>query len=174
MEKLNAITSQDAATGCKLQPDAALAALAEKYQSRLGCPVAAAVGGEFAEQPFQNGFMIWTGIYGEIYTMVGEKTGYWDMWDKKTVDSYGSSDTGSCTVRVPEGFYQPVRGFGAVWCANPALQKEIGYGLSPEYAVSNNLIQKFENGVMLRDSKGRVFVLFDSGMTFVREDPAKE
>ncbi len=174
VEKLNAITSQDAAIGCKVKADASLASLAEKYQARLGCPISAAVGGEFAEQPFQNGFMVWTGIYEEIYAMAGDKTGTWDWWDKKTVDSFGPSDTGSCIVRVPEGFYQPVRGFGAVWCAIPELQKEIGYGLSPEYGVSNNLIQKFETGVMLRDSKGRVFVLFSGSMSFVREDPAKE
>lgn len=169
VEKLNAITSQDAVIGCKIQPDASLATLAEKYQSRLGCPVAAAVGGEFAEQPFQNGFMIWTGIYQEIYAMVGDTTGYWAWFDKETTDSYGPSDEGSCTVRVPSGLVQPVRGFGAVWCANPELAKDIGFGTKAEYGVGNNLIQKFEDGVMIRDSLGQVYALFNNGMSYVRE-----
>jgi hypothetical protein len=102
--------------------------------------------------------------------MVGQSTGYWDWFDPETIDSYGPSDDGSCTVRVPSGVVQPVRGFGAVWCANPELAKDIGFGMKPEYGVGNNLIQKFESGVMIRNSLGQVYVLFNSGMTYVRED----
>lgn len=155
---------------CKINVGAELTGVYNTYQRRLGCPIADAVGGEFAEQPFENGFMIWSGIYGEIYAYVGNSKGEWLWFDQKTIDSFGPSDSGSCSVRVPSNRYQPVRGFGAVWCASPGLADAIGFGLKPEYGVSGDLIQKFENGVIIHDSQRRYWVSFADDATYVREE----
>ena len=169
VEKLFELSSQQASAGCKINTGSDLAKIWGKYESQLGCPVGEVVGGEFAEQPFEKGFMIWSGIYGEIYAMVGEDKGTWSWYDQKTIDSFGPSDSGSCTVRVPSGVVQPVRGFGAVWCGDPDLAKDIGFGLIPEYGVSTNLIQKFQNGVIIRDSQKRFWILFADKVVYVRE-----
>ncbi len=169
VEMLQAL-SQEVTAGCKINPGAELKRAWNKYETRLGCPTGEMVGGEFAEQSFENGYMTWSGIYQEIYAIVGDTSGRWRWFDQKTTDSYGPSDTGSCSANPPAGLYQPVRGFGAVWCANPDLRRDIGYARNQEYGISTNLIQKFENGVIIRDSQKRVFVLFAADSTFARED----
>lgn len=177
VEKLIAISTQQASltvqqtaeVSCKVPTGADLQPYYVKYQRRLGCPIGETVGGEFAEQIFENGFMVWTGIYAEIYAMVGSQTGAWSWYDKKTIDSFGPSDSGSCSVRVPEGLFQPVRGFGAVWCGDREMASTIGFGLTPEYGVSSNLIQKYETGVIIRDSQKRYWVLFSNSATYALE-----
>jgi hypothetical protein len=171
VQKLLELTTQDAAvSGCRINTGEDLKAVWSDFQSQLGCPVGEVVGGEFAEQPFENGFMIWSGIYSEIYAMAGDDKGEWAFFDQEAIDAGKPSDTGSCTVRVPNDLVQPIRGFGAVWCANPDLADALGFGLIPEYGVSTNRIQKFQNGVIIRDSQERYWVLFADDAVYVRQN----
>ena len=153
---------------CKIKVDDAFAAVWREYGSRLGCPTTEALGGYFAEEPFENGYMFWSQILDEFFVVVGDSKGEWYHFNKEEVDSFIASGDADCKAEPPNGLVQPVSGFGAIWCSQDELRNEIGFGTKPEFGVGENLIQEFENGIILRDSKGQFYVLFSNG-TYVRE-----
>ncbi len=148
---------------CKLKPEGAFAGVWQSYQNRLGCPQTKDPrGGYFAEQPFENGYMFWYSIFDMIFVTIAEseRNGWWEVFTKEQTDAYYPSDTGSCTLPVPEGVIQPIRGFGAVWCGRDDIRAEIGFATAKEFGTVDALIQEFENGIIFQDSRKRIFVLF--------------
>jgi len=141
------------------------------YGARLGCPVQQPIGGQFAEQPFENGYMIWSAIPDPdlFFAIVGGDKGKWFVADQKEVDSYNPRDGVSCELDTspPNGLYQPIRGFGALWCGREEIRDQVGWGTMPEFAVIDDALQRFENGFLLRDSRGFIHVLFNNG-SYVR------
>jgi hypothetical protein len=141
------------------------------YGARLGCPVQQPIGGQFAEQPFENGYMIWSAIPDPdlFFAIVGGDKGKWFVADQKEVDSYNPRDGVSCELDTspPNGLYQPIRGFGALWCGREDIRDQVGWGTMPEFAVIDDALQRFENGFLLRDSRGFIHVLFNNG-SYVR------
>jgi hypothetical protein len=81
----------------------------------------------------------------------------------------------SCQASPPPGFYQPKRGFGAVWCLLDAERGPAGWALAEEQGFGpghgDPLVQDFEGGFIFRDSdgttRGLVYLFFDDN-TFVR------
>jgi len=128
----------------------------------LGCPrQAEPVGGFFAEQPFQDGFMFWSQILDIFIVFLGdEDAGKWQLIEKDEIKSV--SNEPACRPLNPPSspdLVQPIRGFGGIWCDFPEIQEEVGWGIVQEYGVDSNLIQQFENGMILRASNGNTFVL---------------
>lgn len=137
-------------------------ALWTDFQKELGCPVQPKpVGGWFAEQPFENGFMFWSQILDVFVVVIGDKEGTWHLIKKEelknvTPDVACQPDTKPASPDL----VQPISGFGAIWCERKDIQRAIGWGLTKEYGVENNLLQQFERGSLLRASDGGVYVLF--------------
>jgi hypothetical protein len=61
-------------------------------------------------------------------------------------------------LQPPEPLTQPIRGFGAVWRANPAVREALGWAVTGEQPY-NGLWQVFEGGVMLSGSDGAIYAL---------------
>jgi len=142
-----------------------------EIKKRLICPnQTLPSGGYFAEQPFQRGYMVWSQIFDLFIAAIGpEEEGTWQSFTKKEVDSFGGNPVGvSCEVQVPEGLVRPIRGFGIIWCANPNIQKTIGFGTTPEFGVDGNAIQLFEGGIILRNHKNEMYVFFSDNDTYMR------
>ena len=108
-----------------------------------------------------------------VFLTIGEDQGAW-MLVEEHWDENGSPE--SCTVQVPDGKFQPIRGFGWIWCNDESIRKELGWALDVERAFPGgvDLVQGFDNGIVFRDSdgmsKGIAYVMFgnDQG-TYVRE-----
>ncbi len=139
--------------------------------SRLGYPVSVELKERnYAKQFFERGLMIWwdnpeTPDY--IWVLDSPAPGfvsgstsnlYPDTW----VDE---GDLYSCEAARNGG---PVRGFGKVWCKNPALQNRLGFPSEPEVGSGGNppyaVVQFFQGGVMFYNpANGQVYVLFEQG-----------
>ncbi|MCB0154013.1 MAG: hypothetical protein KDF65_04385, partial [Anaerolineae bacterium] len=155
---------------CQIEAQGPFSNIATRFQERLGCPnQAEPTTGFFAEQPFQNGAMYWSSILELFFVLLGDlQEGQWRVFTKAEVDTFNPNPDGvACEATVPEGLVQPIRGFGAIWCAQAEFQRAIGFATQDEFGVSNNLLQIFENGYILRDNQTRTFVLFDNG-TYLR------
>ena len=88
---------------------------------------------QVAEQVFENGRMMWVQPVNQIWVMTIEDEGrgqwvvYPDTFDE-TVDIESDPN-----LEVPEGRFEPTRGFGKLWRENPDIQELLGWGLTPEF-----------------------------------------
>jgi hypothetical protein len=142
----------------------------EQHKNQLGCPIQAQpTGGLFVEQSFEQGFMVWTEEFDVFLVAIGnESFGEWQLVTKADFNPNGAGCEPSIPKSSPQ-LVQPVRGFGGVWCESSELQREMGFGLQPEYGVREPaLIQQFDNGYIYRDSKNWVFALFLNTGTYLR------
>jgi hypothetical protein len=98
------------------------------------CPDGPAVTTDAAEQYFENGRMIWLGTEQHIYVLLngGEVYAYLDTWIA------GQPDV-AVTIEPPAGRYQPVRGFGKVWSADPYIRSRLGWAMAPEQGYQAQL-----------------------------------
>lgn len=154
---------------CRVMPHEAFLPLWEKHRDRLGCPQAETINGFFAEQPFERGFMLWSETLDEFFVAIGnEYTGVWERLNRADFNP----EAAGCEPSIPKTapiLVQPVRGFGAIWCSRLDIQQRIGYARAPEHGVNNNLIQRFEGGFMIRDSRDTIYILFtDADRTYIR------
>ena len=83
-----------------------------------------------AQQPFQNGFMIWLEYNQTIYI-------FYDLGDPPTYATYPNTfeegdperDPG---ITPPSGLLQPIRGFGKVWREQPEVRSRLGWATASE------------------------------------------
>jgi hypothetical protein len=163
--------SDESGTSCPIQVQGEFERYWDNYRDRLGCPLQAeSNGGAFAEQPFEHGFMFWSQILDifivTIHDEHREDQGDWRVI--KPSDIGGSipldSSTTPCRLDMPppeEGRqYSPIRGFGAVWCRYEDIRHDIGYGTQPEYGVSEDRIQRFTQGYILKANSGAIYVMY--------------
>ncbi len=151
---------------CRFDPEGEFSRLwASQYKNQLGCPLQIQpTGGFFAEQPFENGFMFWSQELDEFVALIGSSDkGEWRLIEQEEIKAV--SDGVSCEPTYQplsqDAVVQPIRGFGAVWCQFPDIQRAIGWGTAKEYGVEDSdRLQKFEKGIILRASDGSTFVLF--------------
>lgn len=93
------------------------------------CPFEAEVGWA-AQQPFQNGFMVWLEPSQLIYVFF---TNYGGQSYRSYADTFKEGDPESDPSLIPPaGFLQPVRGFGKVWRENPEVRDNLGWATAPE------------------------------------------
>ena len=121
--------------------------------TRLGRPREEADTTQAAFQAFEHGLMIWRGDTKQIYALHddGSLAYYNDTWDE-------SQPVDDSAQVPPDGFFQPVRGFGKLWRTEVRLASKLGWALAPEQGY-DMLIQWFEGGTMLLGPQGEVYVL---------------
>jgi serine/threonine-protein kinase len=160
---------------CAFGAQGAFAGLWQTYRGRLGCPYQERPQAiQDAEQPFQNGHMLWRMDNPMIYVIYeqGARAGTYQAFP----DRWREGDPEfSCPASPPGGLEHPKRGFGLVWCQLGGAGAPIGWGLQEERGFSagngDPQVQDFEGGTIFRDSegtaRGMAYVLFADG-TFVR------
>lgn len=161
---------------CPNEPQGEFRNLWERHKDRLGCPhQAKPIGGFYAEQPFQNGHTFWSKI-GQLYLIIiGDETGTWRLLSENESPWKDGMPQESCEVEVPPGLFQPVRGFGGIWCAAADIREQIGWGTDYERGFEDgiDLIQGFDGGIMFRDSdgfsRGLAYVLFNDDGSFIKD-----
>ncbi|MGD9147346.1 MAG: hypothetical protein PVI80_17390 [Anaerolineae bacterium] len=148
----------------------------QAYRAQLGCPLYQVPKPiQDAEQPFENGHMFWREDNDDIYVVyeAGSLAGTYQTFP----DAWSEGDPEyACAATPPAGRFQPIRGFGVVWCNLGGPNVAIGWGLEEEAGFwpgsGDPLVQDFQRGIILRDSdgttQGLAYVLFSSDGTFVR------
>lgn len=146
-----------------------------RYQTQLGCPLQGEpLTGNFVEQPFEGGHMFWFAQIDLAFVTVGGDQGEWALYQEHWAEG-GPPE--SCTVEAPPGGrFQPLRGFGWIWCNDQPIRDRLGWAVDIERGFDPGIdfIQGFENGIIFRDSdgktNGKAYVMFgrDHG-SFVRE-----
>ena len=88
--------------------------------------------------------MFWREDNKLVYVMYGDGTwqSFEDTWEEGDPE-YSCPDGRTQAVTPPT----PKRGFGKVWCAQPAVRNRLGNATSDEIG-NNRWVQDFENGVM--------------------------
>ena len=128
--------------------------------TRLGCPTENDRTVNFASQKTESGTLFWREDDKRIVIMFNDKT--WlqfnDTWTNTLPEDVCS------TVTVAPGLLKPKRGFGKVWCDQPAVRAKLGAAIENEIGVYATLTQKFERGqVFVGTDKTRVYVLYSDG-----------
>jgi hypothetical protein len=164
-------------TNCPFEPRGKLEDLwnVASYKSRLGCPVQEQpLGGPFAEQYFEHGFMLWSEQAGHLYlAIVDDQTfrkGTWYTSRSEPV-TWPYIRGLNCTPTPPApGLQVPVSGFGGLWCNREDIRKALGFATAKEYSADRNLLQEFDGGYILLDSRGNRYILFADDGSYVVED----
>lgn len=127
-------------------------------RSRLGCPRSEAISILIVTQSFERGVMFWRDTR-EIYALALQARGAAANTVWKFPDGWTEGQPErDASLQPPPPLLQPIRGFGAVWRANPAVREALGWALAEEQPY-NGLWQVFEGGVMLVGSDGAVYAL---------------
>jgi hypothetical protein len=127
-------------------------------RARLGCPRAEPISVTIVTQTFERGVMFWRDTR-EIYALALQARGaaantVWKFPDGWT-EGQPERDP---SLQPPEPLMQPIRGFGAVWRANPAVREALGWAVTGEQPY-NGLWQVFEGGVMLSGGDSAIYAL---------------
>ena len=136
-----------------------------------GCPGQPATLSPATEQSFERGHMIWLQSLATIYVYyVDGLQPAWDTFPDTWTPEEPESDP---TIIPPEGFYQPLRGFGKVWRTQLGIRDRLGWALTSSeqafdgafqrdsaYKYSNFYIRTADGGVihMLPERSGWEFV----------------
>lgn len=124
------------------------------------CPLDEPTISAAAEQPFENGVMIWLEATNSVYIFYRDQR--WQRFDDEWSEDQPQSDP---TIIPPEGLYQPIRGFGKVWREHASVRDELGWAMGPELAFESKIqFQEVEEGddevTFLLTFNGQVFALF--------------
>ncbi len=84
-----------------------------------------------AEQRFEKGWMFWLQPNTQIWVLTVNDAGQnvWSVYDDAFVDGDAESDP---QILPPEGFLQPIRGFGKLWRENPEVRLAMGWAVAVE------------------------------------------
>jgi hypothetical protein len=103
------------------------------------CPDGLHLDSAGAEQPFENGFMIWLEASNAIYVFNWD--GSWRQYEDVFEEGQQEYDP---TIIPPVGLYQPVRGFGMVWRENHEVREQLGWALGRELGYESAI--QFQQG----------------------------
>jgi serine/threonine-protein kinase len=129
----------------------------------LGCPRAEAITVIAAQQPFEQGLMLWRQDVNLIYVLGPAPPWFFagDTWR----DGDPSADP---AIIPPDGFFQPVRGFGKVWRERPGVRDALGWATAEEVGFTA-IIQEFTGGTVWQDTAGEgQAILFGDGSVETR------
>ena len=92
---------------------------------------------QVAEQVFEHGRMFWIQPRSQIWVMIddGSGSGSWTIYEDTFLDGEPESDP---NLTVPDGKYQPMRGFGKLWRENQSIHDALGWGVTPEFGYVSN------------------------------------
>jgi hypothetical protein len=101
------------------------------------CPADQALRSDAAEQQFERGMMIWIGAEERIYVLFGDGQQYaWQPYKDQWTENEPDRDP---ELGPPEGFYQPVRGFGKIWREQPEVRDRLGWAIGEEVAFEGTI-----------------------------------
>jgi len=125
-------------------------------QADAGCPVREEQNTGAAEQPFERGRMLWRADRLLIYVLGadGRYQAIGDAW-------VGPAET-ICEANPPAGLLHPRRGFGLVWCSNPDIRKQLGFGLEAERGYPA-IVQETSNGLLWLTDRDQALLLTHDG-----------
>ncbi len=109
----------------------------------LGCPLGEMQEGVLAWQSFERGRMIWREHDRTVLALFED--GRWRAVPDQWQDGMPPL---SCAAQPPDGFVQPQRGFGLVWCKEQTLRAGLGWALQDELGAEESW-QRFEQGEMI-------------------------
>lgn len=95
------------------------------------CAQDAALLSPAAEQQFEHGWMIWVGGEDLIYVLYEDDV-FSPKWQAFTDDWEPGDPVSDTTIIPPEGYYQPLRGFGLVWREQPFVRDRLGWAVALE------------------------------------------
>jgi hypothetical protein len=87
---------------------------------------------QVAEQVFEDGRMFWVQPTNQIWVIIIDKDGQgtWEVYEDTFVEGELELDE---SLVPPDGFQQPVRGFGKLWRENPEIREALGWATTPEF-----------------------------------------
>ena len=128
-------------------------------------------------QRFEHGAMLWVDIfygpgvylnYQDIYVLYDD--GSFEKFDDDWDNTQPIDDP---SIVPPDGFYQPVAGFGKVWREQPGVRDRLGWAIAPE-SSSDGVIQPFQRGEMIwREAEDLIWVFYQDSWE-VHEDTFDE
>lgn len=126
------------------------------------CPAEDALAGPAAEQPFENGVMIWIDQLDSVFVLTRQDQS-WRRYDDTWSEEQPESDP---TISPPEGRYQPIRGFGKVWREQPAVREQLGWALGPELGfestIQNQMVEANDDPILfVKTFNEQVFALIE-------------
>lgn len=129
-------------------------------RAALGCPLEPERAGYSVEQLFERGLMYYREEGGLIWAL-NSGSGTWRAYGDLGPDHPEPSEA------PPSGLIRPVRGFGRVWQAFPAVREALGWATTPEVGFTG-VLQRFEGGTLLfapavNGQGKRVYVLYNNG-----------
>jgi hypothetical protein len=95
-----------------------------------GCPGGPALYAAGAEQPFQEGVMVWVGEQSLIYVLFDDDifSPRWAIYPDTWEEGEELCDPGP----APPGYSQPQRGFGKLWCEEAGIRDRLGWAVDTE------------------------------------------
>ena len=101
--------------------------------------------------------MYWRSAGGLISVLLddGSYRTFRDTWEE-------GMPTKSCDDQAPEGLWQPIRGFGLLWCRETSVREALGWAKVPEEAF-RGVYQAFPRGELLLTPDGTVLILYLDG-----------
>ncbi|HXF61402.1 MAG TPA: hypothetical protein VNK95_07285 [Caldilineaceae bacterium] len=158
----------DEGTGCEIESDLDLVGYPD-LEERMGCPVSEArfdaIGiNEFGDLPPYDRFMLWFSHEKQIYVLFADGTYevFPDTWEEGRDPTFSCNPLGG----EPDSPPLPRRGFGKLWCSDPAIQEAMGTVPREERLCQHAVLQRFEMGRLLacfEDATIRYFRLLDNG-----------
>jgi hypothetical protein len=151
---------------------------------KLGCSVQEAISypfaeqdfdHPFAEQDFEHGFMFWYGeadsdLYFAIVADPRSETCTTWYTSRSSPVTWEGTEGLSCTPTPPApNLRVPIRGFGSLWCNHSGVRDALGYATDVESWADDNILQEFDNGYMLLDSRNKRYILFRDDSSCVVE-----
>lgn len=143
-----------------------------------GCPSEQIVQTAAAAQRFERGLMVWLADLQRIYVLFNDN-------DLPAYESFGDPwapglPENDPALNPPEGYQQPVRGFGMVWRgegpgADPEVRSRIGWALQPEFGYDAALQCDSATTALtcyLRGPDGEIIRLDPEGVNWQVQVPA--
>jgi hypothetical protein len=133
----------------------------------LGCPTSPERSVAMARQSFQHGEMVWlgggsgAGGWEKVVVVLSAADGAGRSWQRFS-DMWQEGQPASDPALVPpDGLYQPVRGFGAVWRDHlGGAQAPVGWATAQEEGLTGG-IQPYGSGIALRLGEDRLLLADD-------------
>jgi hypothetical protein len=103
-----------------------------------------------AEQPFENGRMVWLEeVRGETFVtqrqvLVFYNDGKYEQYQDTWTEDQPESDP---SIVPPEGLLQPIRGFGKVWCEIDGVRDRLGWATVPELGFDTQWQQRLQESL---------------------------
>lgn len=126
-------------------------------ETDTSCPKDEVVSSQAAWQTFEHGFMMWVASTDLIYVFIdnGKYSGNPDQWES-SMPEYDPS------IVPPDGFYQPVRGFGLAWRDRKDV---LGWAAAPESSFQVvfqcSVYRYHELNCYYQDPNGRIITAED-------------